>query len=277
MRKRKTLAPVIIFLIGAGIFFYPAAANGIAIYRQTQMIRSYESRVAETPDQEGERLFEEAETYNENLAGDPVHDPFVFNSGYVLPDNYAKVLNLDPDGMMGYIEIPRIDVRIPIYHGTDDEVLSRGVGHIEGTSLPIGGAFRHSVLCAHRGLPSAELFSRLDELRKGDLFYIHILEEVHAYQVDQIDTVLPEEIAPYLNAVEGEDWITLMTCTPYGVNTHRLLVRGARTSYLPPQEILEMTEDPGAGQYWICLFLSFFLVLVLILILIVRRRKRYEE
>lgn len=270
MGKRNTLAPVLLFLIGAGIFFYPAAANGIAIYRQTKVIRSYENRVAETPDQEGERLFEEAETYNENLAGDPVHDPFVFNSGYVLPDNYAKVLNLDPDGVMGYIEIPRIDVELPIYHGTGDEALSRGVGHIEGTSLPIGGAFRHSVLCAHRGLPSAELFSRLDELQRGDLFYIHILEEVHAYQADQIDTVLPEEIAPYLNAVEGEDWITLMTCTPYGVNTHRLLVRGRRTAYLPPQEILDMAADRGAGRYWTSLVLSLFLLLVLI----VGRRKR---
>lgn len=224
------LAPLLVFVAGAGIFLYPAVSNLIAEQQQRTIIRDYRISVDEAEEAEVESAWEKARMYNEDLAGDPVHDPFILGSGYVLPDNYDEVLNLSGNGVMGYIEIPRIEVDLPVYHGTSEEVLTKGVGHVEVTSLPIGGEERYSLLCAHRGLPSAELFTRLNELELGDVFYIHILDEIHAYEVDQIKVIEPEELEG-LVPVTGRDLITLMTCTPYGVNTHRLLVRGSRIPY----------------------------------------------
>ena len=198
------------------------------------VIQSYESNLEDADSGLMDEEWEKARRYNENLAGDPVHDPFVPGSGYALPGNYLDVLNLSGDGVMGYIEIPRISVRLPIFHGSDDEVLQKGAGHIEQTFLPVGGEGSHAVITGHRGLPSAELFTRLDELEQGDLFYIHVLDEVLAYEVDQITVVLPTELEN-IRAVEGEDLVTLVTCTPYAVNTHRLLVRGRRTEYVPQE------------------------------------------
>lgn len=239
-----------VFLIGAGIFLYPFVANRIALYRQSKEITVYETAVSEADKGELERQREEAEEYNDNLSGDPVHDPFVLNSGYVLPENYLNVLNLSGDGVMCYIEIPKISVNLPVYHGTDERVLQKGAGHIEGTALPLGGEYRHSILCAHRGLPSAELFTRLDEMGTGDLFYIHVLGEIHAYEVDRVEVVLPEEISGYLVPEEGKDQITLMTCTPYGVNTHRILVRGTRTEYVPEEKEL-IRDEKQEKTVWI--------------------------
>lgn len=236
MNKKITLAPILVFLIGAAIFLYPFIANKIALYQQSKEIRTYKADMDSVTIQELEQEKQEAEIYNDNLSGDPVHDPFVLNSGYVLPDNYLNVLDISGDGVMCYIEIPEISVNLPVYHGTGEEELEKGVGHLEGTALPIGGTYRHSILCAHRGLPSAELFSRLNELEEGDLFYINVLGEIHAYAIDQIETVLPEDINKYLSPEEDRDMITLMTCTPYGINTHRLLVRGSRTGYVPEEK-----------------------------------------
>lgn len=218
-------AAAALFFGGAAVFCYPAVSNYLNQKNQAQVVQNYEQAVA---GQDEDFLAEEwakAEEYNENLAGDPVHDPFVPGSGYALPDNYMDVLNLD--GVMGRITIPKIDVDLPIYHGTDAETLEKGVGHIESTSLPIGGEYRHAVLTGHRGLPSAELFTRLDELEQGDRFYIHVLDATLAYQVDQLLTVEPQELEN-LVAEPGQDYVTLVTCTPYGINTHRLLVRGTR-------------------------------------------------
>lgn len=250
MKKKTAVAPIMVFLIGAGIFLYPFVANQIALYRQSKEITVYESAVSEADKEELERQREEAEKYNDNLSGDPVHDPFVLNSGYVLPENYLNVLNLSGDGVMCYIEIPKISVNLPVYHGTDERVLQKGAGHIEGTALPLGGEYRHSILCAHRGLPSAELFTRLDEMGTGDLFYIHVLGEIHAYEVDRVEVVLPEEISGYLVPEEGKDQITLMTCTPYGVNTHRILVRGTRTEYVPEEKEL-IRDEKQEKTVWI--------------------------
>lgn len=252
MKKKTAVAPIMVFLIGAGIFLYPFVANQIALYRQSKEITVYETAVSAADKAELEQQREEAEKYNDNLSGDPVHDPFVLNSGYVLPENYLNVLNLSGDGVMCYIEIPKISVNLPVYHGTDEEVLQKGAGHIEGTALPVGGEYRHSILCAHRGLPSAELFSRLDEIGVGDLFYIHVLGEVHAYKVDQVEVVLPEEINSYLAPEAGKDQITLMTCTPYGVNTHRILVRGTRTEYVPEEKEL-IRDEKEEKMVWIAL------------------------
>lgn len=156
-------------------------------------------------------------------------------SGYALPDNYNEVLNINEDGVIGYIEIPKIDVYMPIYHGASEEVLQKGAGHLEASGLPIGGEGNHSIISAHRGLPSAQLLTRLDEMEIGDVFYIHVLNETLAYQVDQINVILPEELA-LLGPEENQDLITLLTCTPYAVNTHRLLVRGSRIPYQEKNE-----------------------------------------
>lgn len=233
----RSIAPIAaaltLFLGGAAVFCYPAISNYLNQKNQTRVVQHYEQTVAAQDDALLAEEWAKAEEYNENLAGDPVHDPFVPGSGYALPDNYLDVLNID--GVMGRITIPKIGVDLPIYHGTDAETLEKGVGHIESTSLPIGGEYRHAVLTGHRGLPSAELFTRLDELEPGDQFYLHVLDATLAYQVDQILTVEPQELEN-LVAEPGQDYVTLVTCTPYGINTHRMLVRGTRVPYVPEAE-----------------------------------------
>lgn len=233
----RSIAPIAaaltLFLGGAAVFCYPAISNYLNQKNQTRVVQHYEQTVAAQDDALLAEEWAKAEEYNENLAGDPVHDPFVPGSGYALPDNYLDVLNID--GVMGRITIPKIGVDLPIYHGTDAETLEKGVGHIESTSLPIGGEYRHAVLTGHRGLPSAELFTRLDELEPGDQFYLHVLDATLAYQVDQILTVEPQELET-LVAEPGQDYVTLVTCTPYGINTHRMLVRGTRVPYVPEAE-----------------------------------------
>ena len=230
--KAPFAAAVVLFLAGAAVFAYPLISSWLAQKNQARVVQTYQAAVEAEDEAALAEQWALAEEYNENLAGDPVHDPFVPGSGYALPENYEQVLNVD--GVMGRITIPKIGVDLPIYHGTGEEVLQKGVGHIESTSLPIGGEYRHAVLTGHRGLPSAELFTRLDELAVGDEFYIHVLDKTLAYQVDQIATVEPDELEQ-LVAVPGEDYVTLVTCTPYGINTHRLLVRGVRVPYTPGQ------------------------------------------
>ena len=197
---------------------------------QATVIENY-VRVSEEIDTEAmETEWERARTYNNQLSGNPVQYPFLPGTGYVLPKNYLEVLNIAGDDVMGYIRIPKIYVNLPIFHGCGDEALQKGAGHIEQTHLPIGGTDTHCVISGHRGLPHAEMFTRLDELEPGDVFYISVLDETLAYEVDQISVVLPEELENIM-VVEGEDLVTLVTCTPYAVNTHRLLVRGHRTEY----------------------------------------------
>lgn len=233
----RSIAPVAaalaLFVGGAAVFCYPAVSNYLNQKNQSRVVQTYKETVAAQDDALLAEEWAKAEEYNENLAGDPVHDPFVPGSGYALPDNYLDVLNID--GVMGRITIPKIGVDLPVYHGTEAETLEKGVGHMESTSLPIGGEYRHAVLTGHRGLPSAELFTRLDELEPGDQFYLHVLDATLAYQVDQILTVEPQELET-LVAEPGQDYVTLVTCTPYGVNTHRLLVRGTRVPYVPEAE-----------------------------------------
>ena len=229
MKSEKILLiiAVIFIIVGTGIFLYPSISNYFAEKNHVEAIRNYDKIVAGIEEDSIKEEKEKAQTYNENLSGDPVHDPFVLGSGYALPENYKEVLNLSEDGIMGYIQIPKISVDLPIYHGTSEEVLEKGVGHIQNTSVPIGGSSTHSVLTGHTGLPNAELFTRLDELVVGDVFYIHILNERLAYKVYEIKVVLPDNIDE-LRITIGEDLVTLVTCTPYGVNSHRLLVKAER-------------------------------------------------
>lgn len=271
------LVPIMIFVTGAGIFLYPAISNAIAEYEEKTIIHTYEATIDETSQEEIANAWALAEEYNENLNGDPVHDPFVLGSGYVLPDNYEEVLNVNGDGVMGYIDIPEIDVYLPIYHGTSEEVLAKGAGHIEASSLPIGGKFRHSVISAHRGLPSAELFTILDELKVGDQFYIHVLDETLAYQVDQISVIEPDDLSK-LSATASADYVTLLTCTPYGVNTHRLLVRGTRVPYVPEEAEEQAAEASFTMSRWmkeyiLSIALGITLVFVIVRLFLGKRKK----
>lgn len=222
------LAVVLIFVLGLGIMLYPTIANYVNARSQTVAIDHYEEAArANAAYYEG--LLEQAQAFNREIFE---------NGGLVnLTDEqkaaYETLLNLNGDGVMGYIEIPRLELKLSIGHGTEEDVLQRMVGHIEGSSLPVGGESTHAVLSAHRGLPTAKLFSDLDLMQVGDGFTIHTLNQTLTYQVDQITVILPEEIEAL--AIEpGGDYVTLMTCTPYAVNTHRLLVRGVRVEEAAP-------------------------------------------
>ena len=229
MKKSKTgIILVAVFLIGVCVLLYPTLADYWNQKHQTAAIADMEKILATMDEDEFLQLFEDAERYNRELG----------ELKYPMADwrsvkGYKDTLNPLNTGMMGYITISRINVELPIYHGTSDSVLGSAVGHIEGTSLPIGGEGTHSALSAHRGLPSAKLFTHLDQLEKGDIFVIKVLNRVCTYEVDKISIVTPDEIND-LVAVPGEDYCTLVTCTPYGINSHRLLVRGTRIENVRP-------------------------------------------
>lgn len=225
-RKVKISIAILMLLAGIGIMIYPVVSSYISKKNQLVMVQYYSNNVDSMDKEVIKQEKEKAIEYNDSLSGAQIHDPFVPGSGFNIPGNYNDILNID-DGIMASIEIPKINVNIPIYHGTNDYVLAKGVGHIRETSLPIGGESSHSVICGHRGLPNAELFTNLDKVEINDEFYIHILDEVHVYVVDQIKIVEPEDTKDLL-PIEGKDYVTLLTCTPYGINSHRLLIRGER-------------------------------------------------
>ena len=272
------LASLLIFAAGVGIFVYPAVSNRLAERRQAEAIERYEADVRVLEPEEIEEQKARAREYNQNLAEDELHDPFLQGDQYVISSGYNDVLNYNEDGIMAYVEIPCIDVNLPIYHGTSEEVLQKGAGHLAASSLPIGGEGIHSVISAHRGLPSAKLFTDLDEMEIGDVFYIHVLDETLAYQVDQIETVEPDELNS-LRVVKGRDLVTLLTCTPYAVNTHRLLVRGTRIPYEEAREIQEEQEQ-NALPLWLREYFTsivvgiFFLALLITAVLLWRKRSR---
>lgn len=234
MKKKKNFVWniffALVFLAGAGVFLYPTVSDMWNQYRNVRLVSRYDEAVTDLSDNEYEKLWNEAKEYNAEHPVNSIVDAFWEKDDYVLTQPYDQVLDPNGEGLMGSIEIPKINAKLAIYHGLSKTVLEKGVGHVEGTSLPVGGKSTHAVLAAHRGLPSAKLFTDLDQMKKGDIFILHILGKNLAYKVDQIRTVLPEETGE-LDIVEGEDHVTLVTCTPYGVNTHRLLVRGIRTKY----------------------------------------------
>lgn len=234
MKKKKNFVWniffALVFLAGAGVFLYPTVSDMWNQYRNVRLVSRYDEAVTDLSDNEYEKLWNEAKEYNAEHPVNSIVDVFGEKDDYVLTQPYDQVLDPNGEGLMGSIEIPKINAKLAIYHGLSKTVLEKGVGHVEGTSLPVGGKSTHAVLAAHRGLPSAKLFTDLDQMKKGDIFILHILGKNLAYKVDQIRTVLPEETGE-LDIVEGEDHVTLVTCTPYGVNTHRLLVRGIRTKY----------------------------------------------
>lgn len=226
--KKNVPAIVIgcVLLLGVCVLLYPAVSAMLAKMKQAEVISTYRSTVQNMTDTQIEKLKADARKYNETLSGANLSDPF--SGGKKHEISSLKMLNVGE--VIGYLEIPKINVYLPIYHGTSEEILQKGVGHLENTSLPVGGAGTHSVLSGHRGLPSATLFTDLDQLVKGDEFYLHVLDEVLAYQVDQIKVVNPQDTSD-LTIQKGKDYVTLVTCTPYGINTQRLLIRGVRTVY----------------------------------------------
>ena len=234
MKKKKNFICniffLLVFLAGAGVFLYPTVSDMWNQYRNARLVSRYDEAVTDLSDNEYEKLWNEAKEYNAEHPVNSIVDAFGEKDDYVLTQPYDQVLDPNGEGLMGSIEIPKINAKLAIYHGLSKTVLEKGVGHVEGTSLPVGGKSTHAVLAAHRGLPSAKLFTDLDQMKKGDIFILHILGKNLAYKVDQIRIVLPEETGE-LDIMEGEDHVTLVTCTPYGVNTHRLLVRGIRTKY----------------------------------------------
>ena len=236
--KRKispaTVALVVLFLIGLGIAAYPFVSNWYYQNVANTQISDYEQAVSEGDAKAYKEAFADARKYNEILVGQTVPDVFAIREGTTDKD-YESRLNIRGDGMMGYIQIPVIDVNLPIYHYSTEETLLKGCGHIFGSSLPVGGKSSHAVITAHRGLPSAELFSELDKVHEGDKFFLKVLDQTLAYEVDQTEVVDPSDTRS-LAIERGKDYVTLVTCTPYGVNTDRLLVRGHRVPYEPGDE-----------------------------------------
>lgn len=234
--KAINLVILLIFLAGLGIFLYPAVSNAINRHQNAAAIAGYQAKIRRLSKAKRQSILGEAQAYNAQHTVNSVEDDvFDKNNRVVLHHPYDTLLNPAGDGIMGYLRIPKIRLRLAIYHGTSDKVLKKGVGHVQGTSLPVGGTSTHTVLAAHRGLPSAKLFTDLDKLKKGDQFYITVVGKTLAYKVDQIKVVKPNQVSA-LNIVPGMDLVTLLTCTPYGVNTHRLLIRGHRVPYTPIQD-----------------------------------------
>ena len=245
MKKHiTTILLIIILLAGLSLLLYPTVSDWWNSLHQSRAIAGYTEAVAGLDGESYELWWEKARRYNEELS--QKQNRYRMAEGE--KEEYQAQLNVAGNGIMGYIEIPRIKCSLPIYHGTDEAVLQIAVGHIQGTSLPVGGEGSHCVLSGHRGLPSAKLFTDLDQLAEGDLFMLHVLDETLTYEVDQITVVFPEEVND-LELVEGEDYCTLVTCTPYGINTHRLLVRGRRTENLPEEEPEAEGDEAGkAGE-----------------------------
>ncbi|MEY8674995.1 class C sortase [Thomasclavelia cocleata] len=252
--KKKVVKVVLIvgFIIGLVISLYPLISNMYAKKSQMSVITNYQKEIDNSNEQRIVQEKDLANTYNRKLNQTVIlSDPFDPNAISMADEKYYEILNFTDDNVMAYIKIPRIDVNLPIYHGTDSEHMLKGVGHLVGTSLPIGGNDTHSVLSAHSGLSSADLFTNLANLDNGDLFYIYVLDEILAYEVDNIKVVKPTETDD-LRIVKGEDYITLVTCTPFGINSHRLLVRGHRVEYNPDKEKQEAkkgNEDVWFNEY----------------------------
>lgn len=273
-KKAGNLVICIIFLAGLSLLLYPFVANQWNNYRQKQLISNYEQVVsdkeaAEGIDYDAER--KKAEEYNEALLPCVLPDSFALAESSGVDPVYMNTLNIAGDEMMGSVEIPKINIKIPIYHTTEEEVLNKGAGHLEGSSLPVGGANTHAVISAHRGLPSASLFTDLDQLKEGDHFLIHVLNETLCYEVDKISVVKPEDTSA-LAVEDGQDLVTLLTCTPYGVNTERLLVRGHRVPYVEEEVKEEKTVLSGSSLHtnyllWVFVGLSVTALFVFVLYL----------
>ena len=277
--KRKhisTIFIILIFLVGLGFISYPTVSNLWNQAHQSRAIATYSKQVEKLDDSENKKMLKAARKYNKSLLKKSDH----WKLSKKDKKKYESLLDVSGTGIMGYIEVPKIDCSLPIYHGTDEGALQIAIGHLEGSSLPVGGKSTHCVLSGHRGLPSARLFTDLDQLEEGDIFILNILGRKLAYEVDQIRVVLPEEMSD-LEIEEGKDLCTLVTCTPYGINTHRLLVRGHRTEYVE-KKVAEEKKEVQTTKTDIRLMIAggagvLILLIIIIVIVIKRRRKRRNQ
>ena len=271
--KLSRLLRCVIILIGVGILVYPSLSEYLSEKNGSRATASYDDSVSKMQQQEIDAELEAARAYNRALFEEGSGVASIDNTGDVdLADDYWNLLRIDDTGMMGYIRIPRLHTKIPIYHGTSEAVLQVGVGHMQGTSLPVGGENTHVVLSGHRGLPTASLFTDLDRMKIGDPFYIKVLNQTLAYQVDQILTVLPDETQP-LQITEGQDYVTLVTCTPYGVNSHRLLVRGHRVPYDASVAAKAAVQDPTSWFENLPVQVRHMLVGITVIVMVLLLRK----
>lgn len=271
MSKRKSKkglwVPAVLFLLGLAIASYPIISRLYYRMEASDQVTSFEERKADLPSAEVLERIELAKGYNQTLDPSRIGDPYTQQEKEGVAE-YARMLELQEK--IGHVEIPKIGEDLPVYAGTAESILQKGAGHLEGTSLPIGGESTHTVLTAHRGLPSAKLFSDLDKLEVGDRFYIHNIQTVLAYKVDQILVVGPSDFEPVL-VVEGKDYATLLTCTPYMINSHRLLVRGERIDYVPAVEEQEIAVN---RQTWMYQQLFYVTLAVLVLVVLWRIVKK---
>ena len=274
--KRKVINIIIIALalIGVVLLVYPYVTYRLSERDQTYVVQQYDDSLAKMTEQQMQEEWERARAYNASLATSVLYDPFA--SGQEDMDaEYLSLLDIAGNGVMCHIEIPKIKVDLPVFHGVSLSTLEKGAGHLEGSSLPVGGAGTHAVMTAHTGLNSAKLFTDLVELEIGDGYYIHTLDRILAYRVDNILTVEPEDVGT-LSTVEGKDYVTLVTCTPYGVNSHRLLVRGVRVDYSPEeiQQAIADTDTVISKETVMLLAGAALLILLIITILLVTRVKK---
>lgn len=279
-KKYHNIIIVAIFVIGLSLLLYPTIANQWNSYRQSKLISSYDEKVSkmEAAGQiDYDKEWKKADAYNKALVPMILPDSFAIADAQSEEDAaYEACLNITDDGIMGLVEIPKIDVKLPIYHTTSEEVLKNAAGHLEGSSLPIGGENTHSVISAHRGLPSATLFTDLDKLKKGDHFMVHVLDDTLCYEVDKISVVKPEDTSD-LNVEDGEDLMTLLTCTPYGVNTERLLVRGHRVPYEEKYTDETQSSISLETNYILWVIVGLLITGVLIGVMYIRERRKKDE
>ena len=282
-RKILTVLAILLGLAGLGVLLYPSVSNWMEQAKQRRQIAAYQEAQAQMEQERRAALLAEADRYNQKLAelgisfdmlGEAEKEALLIDG-----KSYDELLLAEDSGVMGYLEIEKIKLKLPIYHGVSEEALEDGVGHLEGTSLPVGGETTHAVLFGHRGLPSAKLFTDLDQLEKGDHFLIHVLNETLSYEVDKISVVKPEETSS-LAVEEGKDLVTLLTCTPYGVNTERLLVRGHRVPYVEQEVADEKTPLSGISlhtNYLLWVIVGLAVTTIFILVLYLKEKKLQKE
>ncbi|MDM8246415.1 class C sortase [Collinsella tanakaei] len=279
MKRVRDILPVLVILAGLLVLLYPTISNYLIEQNASRAVASYDQATVDLSAQEREQMLARAHAYNDALAASS-GAPTASEGGEPAQavEAYEDLLNLNGDGMMGYIIIPKMNVELPVYHGVEEKVLQVGVGHLSETSLPVGGESTHAALSGHRGLPSAKLFTDLDQMEEGDQFYIKILGETLAYEVHSIETVLPTETES-LAIQPGEDLVTLITCTPYGINSHRLLVHAHRIPYVPEME----DEIDSVGGFiniplpYLLLMIALAVLAVFFIVLKVRTNRKDKE
>lgn len=272
MKRRQILsilAAVVVFLLALVLMLYPIISTRINAKYASEIQTTYEAVIEDTDNSELLAAKEAATRYNESITpGATDTESYSQEALLAASQNYQELLNVAGDGIIGYVQIPKISVQLPIYHGTNNDSLDRGIGHLLGSSLPVGGDSTHSILTAHSGMASQKMFSDLPQLGVGDVFYLKVLGETLAYQVDQIHTVLPHDTT-YLGIEQGEDLCTLVTCTPFGVNTHRLLVRGERIPYEEAEVIVETTQEAVVESTWEQHYMKGILIGICVVIVLV--------